>query len=112
MASSLEFVEYVCELLKGAGDISYKKMFGEYGLYCHGKIFGLVCDNQFYVKPTIAGKEALCEPELAPPYKGAKDYFLISELEDRNMLAALVVETCGELPEPKPKKPKGQQKKS
>ena len=31
MASRIEFVEYVAEQCGGAGEITYKKMFGEYG---------------------------------------------------------------------------------
>ena len=34
MASSLEYVQYVAAQLSGAGAISYKKLFGEYGLWC------------------------------------------------------------------------------
>ncbi len=30
MASSLDFVEYVCEQISGAGEITYKKMFGDF----------------------------------------------------------------------------------
>lgn len=40
MASRIDFVEYVCEQMSGAGIITYKKMFGEYGVYCDGKIIG------------------------------------------------------------------------
>lgn len=55
MASSLDFVTYVCDQLSGAGNISYKRMFGEYGIYCNGKMFGSICDDQFFVKKTVAG---------------------------------------------------------
>ncbi|APC79487.1 hypothetical protein NPD2_3326 [Clostridium botulinum] len=48
MASNIEFVEYVCDQISGAGDITYKKMFGDYGVYCNEKIIGLICDNQFF----------------------------------------------------------------
>ena len=34
MASSLEYVQHVAAQLSGAGAISYKKLFGEYGLWC------------------------------------------------------------------------------
>lgn len=103
MASQQEFVQYIAEQLRDAGYISSRKMFGEYGLYCNGKIFALVCDNQLFVKITDAGRK-LC-PELveAPPYAGAKNYFLIDDVDERDVLAALVSATCEELPEPKPK---------
>ena len=42
MASNPDFVAFVAEQLGGAGEITYRKMFGEYGLYCDGKFFGTV----------------------------------------------------------------------
>ncbi|MCK7502621.1 MAG: TfoX/Sxy family protein [Comamonadaceae bacterium] len=34
-------------------------MFGEYAIYLDGKVVALVCDNQFFVKPTDAGRALL-----------------------------------------------------
>ena len=108
MASSLEFVQYVAEQLRDAGEITYRKMFGEYGLYCDGKIFALICDDQLFVKITEAGRRAAAAQELseAPPYEGAKPYFLIEDMEACEFLTEFVMETCRALPAPKPKKPK------
>lgn len=50
MASSEEFTKYVVEHLSGAGTITYKKMFEEYGLYCGGKSLASICHNQLCVK--------------------------------------------------------------
>ena len=36
MASSIEFVQYAAEQMSDVGEITYRKMFGEYGLYCGG----------------------------------------------------------------------------
>lgn len=106
MASKIEFVEFIIDQLQDAGIITSKKMFGEYGLYCNGKIFGVICDNQFYIKITDAGKKLCPELSEAPPYEGAKNYFLIDDIENREMLTKLVAATYAELPEPKPKKRK------
>lgn len=38
MATTLEFVEYVHEQSGLARELPFKKMFGEYALYLHGKI--------------------------------------------------------------------------
>lgn len=106
MASKIEFVEYVADQLREAGAITYKKMFGEYGVYCDGKIFALICDDRLFIKITEAGRRRWPDlPEL-PPYEGAKNYFLVEDVDEREMLTELVVATCGELPEPKPKKRK------
>lgn len=103
MASNPEFVEYVADQLHDAGNITYRKMFGEYGMYCDGKIFALICENQLFIKITDVGRQLAPELETAPPYDGAKDYFLIENIDDRDFLTSFVMETCKELPMPKPK---------
>lgn len=104
MASNLEFVQFVCDQM--GAEVSYRRMFGEYGLYFQGKYFACVCDNQLFVKVTQAGKDLLGAFQLAPPYPGASLYLLITQLEDRELLSQLTKATCRELPEPKPKKKK------
>jgi len=106
MSSNLDFVQYAVDQLSGAGTITYKKMFGEYSLYCDGKVFAVICDDQLFVKITEAGR-TLC-PDLmeAPPYEGAKNYFLIENVDDRDFLSAFAKATCQALPEPKPRKRK------
>ena len=106
MASRLEYVQYVAEQLSGAGEITYKKMFGEYGLYCHGKIFANVSDDQLFVKITEAGRRLFPGLPEAPPYPGAKNCFLIENVDDRDFLTALTLATCQALPEPKKKRGK------
>lgn len=106
MASNPEFVEYVADQLSDAGNITYRKMFGEYGMYCDGKIFALICENQLFIKITDAGRRLAPNLEIAPPYDGAKDYFLIENIDDREFITSFVMETCKELPMPKTKKPK------
>jgi TfoX/Sxy family transcriptional regulator of competence genes len=106
MASNASLVQYIAEQCSGAGEITVKKMFGDYGIYCDGKIFGLICDDCLFVKPTDAGQALLRTVELQPPYDGARDYFLVADVDDRDYLAALVRETCKSLPDPKPKKKK------
>ena len=103
MASNPDFVQYIADQCAKAGDITTRKMFGDYAIYCNGKIFGLISDNGFYVKPTEAGRKLLRTEVMRPPYEGAKPYFYIEEVDDHDYLTALVKATCTELPEPKPK---------
>ena len=90
MASTLEFVQYVAGQLAEAGEITYKKLFGEYGLWCHGLFFGTVEDNQFYIKITDAGHRMLPEAEPAAPHGGTPGMYCVEELEDRGFLKTLV----------------------
>ncbi len=106
MATDKDFADYIMDQLDGAGEVTCKKMFGEYGVFLNGKMVAILADNQFFVKPTEAGKKFIGEPEEAPPYTGAKNYFLIDSLEDPDWLSELVKITEKDLPLPKPKKPK------
>ncbi|MBK7869272.1 MAG: TfoX/Sxy family protein [Saprospiraceae bacterium] len=111
MASNKEYVEFVVDQIENAGQITFKKMFGEYGIYADGKLFALVCDNKLFIKPTEAGRAFIKDLVEAPPYPGAKPSFLIGDqLEDRDWISHLVRISIEELPEPKPKKKKSKEK--
>lgn len=101
MACNTDFVQYIADQCAGAGEITLKKMFGDYGIYCDGKIFGLICDDKFYLKPTDEVRPLLRTLTLRPPYDGAKDYFYIEDVDDRDYLSTLVRETCKVLPMPR-----------
>lgn len=104
MASNSDFVQYIVDQCSDAGEVTVKKMFGDYGIYCDGKIFGLICDDCFYLKPTETVRPLLRVVDMRPPYEGAKDYFYIADVDDRDYLSRLVSETCKVLPDSKPKK--------
>lgn len=107
MASDLAFVEYVCDQMNAAGTITFRRMFGDYAIYCEGKVVALVCDNQLFVKPTSGGRSFVERFTESPPYPGAKAHFLIGdELDDREWISKLIGITERELPVPKPKRPK------
>ncbi len=107
MASDQSFVDFIVDQASDAGEITYRKMFGEYGLYCDGKIVALICNNRLFVKPTEQGRNFIADVNEAPAYPGAKPSLLIEErIEDRAWLAQLIRITCNALPNPKPKKKK------
>ncbi|MEG0357165.1 MAG: TfoX/Sxy family protein [Christensenellaceae bacterium] len=112
MASSTEYVEFIYEQLKDIGEISYKKMFGEYVFYYGRKVFGGVYDDRFLVKITNAGMALLPNCEKEPPYTNAKPMFLVDEIEDKVFLKELVLKTCEELQEVKIKKARNNQLRS
>jgi len=105
MSSDLGFVEFVVEQIENAGEIRYKKMFGEFALYSDGIIFALICDDQLFMKPTEAGRSFIDPVVEAPPYPKAKPYFLIEDqLENKEWLSTLVRLSVKELPTPKKRK--------
>lgn len=107
MASDQNFVDFVVGQIRNTGEITAKKMFGEYGIYANGKMFGLICDNKLFIKPTTSGRDFIKNVVEAPPYPGAKASFLIEEkIEDSDWLSELIRISIKELPEPKPKRKK------
>lgn len=105
MASDQRFMDFVLDQIKRSGEVTAKKMFGEYGLYIDGKMFGLICDNRLFIKPTKGGREFIGKVVETPPYPGAKPSFLIEDkVEDSAWLSKLVRISVKELPEAKLKK--------
>jgi TfoX/Sxy family transcriptional regulator of competence genes len=111
MATNQSTVDYIVEQIAGAGAVAGRKMFGEYALFCDGKMVALICDDQLYIKPTVAGRSHLSVVIEKPPYKGAKPYFWISgdRWDDSDWLTELVRLSAAELPLPvkKSRKRKG-----
>lgn len=108
MASTSDFVDFVLDQIEPPGFVTARRMFGEYALYANDRVVALVCDDRLFVKPTSGGRAFIDDPEEAPPYPGAKPYFLIEEqLEDREWLSELLRITADEVPLPKPKRNKG-----
>ena len=107
MASEQATVDYICGQMAGAGRISARRMFGEYGVYCDGIIVGLVCDNQLFLKPVPAVLALMPDATLTPAYPGGKPQVLVDAgLEDTDRLAAAVRAVAAAAPPPKPEKPK------
>jgi DNA transformation protein len=57
-----EFVEYLHEVFERFGPIRIRKMFGGYGVYHGGLMFGLVADDTLYLKAD-AGNAGFFEKE-------------------------------------------------
>jgi len=111
MASDLSFVKFIVDQIEHTSEVFYRKMFGEYAIYCNGKVVALVCDNQLFVKPTEGGKSYIGNVVEVPPYPGAKPALLIEDqVEDREWISNLISITEKELPLPKPKKKRKSQK--
>jgi TfoX/Sxy family transcriptional regulator of competence genes len=107
MATDKDFVAYIAEQAQLGDSLTFKKMFGEYGVYLDGKVIAFVCDNSLFVKATAATDAITRGLPQRPPYPGAKPYPVADELlDDSDTLKSLLVQTAQDLPEPKIKKPK------
>ncbi len=106
MATDPRTVAYIVDQILPAGNVAAKAMFGEYGIYCRGRMVALVCDDRLFLKPTAAGRALAPDAAEAPPYPGAKPCLVIDpdRWDDREWLVALFGASTAELPLPKPKK--------
>ena len=88
MASSIEYLTFVLELLKETAGVSYKKMMGEYILYKDNVIVGGIYDNRFLVKKTKSSMALNLKEQI--PYPGAKPMLLVDS-EDPDEVADIII---------------------
>lgn len=103
MATSVEYIEYVCEQIGGEYSVRYKKMFGEYMVYLNDKPVLLVCDNTVYVKKLAELAEVMANAECGFPYDGAKKHYIL-DMEDRELTEKALQIAENAMPLPKKKK--------
>ena len=100
MASSPEFVNYICEQLDGLGAVRSRKMFGDYMVYLNDKPVIILCDDRAMVKMLPCLAELLAGRTTEPPYEGAKDHYLLDP-DDRDTLREVARMTEEVTPLPK-----------
>ncbi|GAC1385353.1 MAG: TfoX/Sxy family protein [Herpetosiphon sp.] len=105
MATTQSTVDFLVEQMAGSGRMRYKKMFGEYAVYCDEKVVALVCNDQLYVKKSKASTTFLDPSHEAAPFPGAKNYLKVppEHWDDSEWLSLLIRRTADELPLPKAK---------
>ena len=109
MATRQTTIDLILSQLAPSGEISAKKMFGDYGLFLRGRMIAIVGNDQLFFKPTEKGRTLCDSLREVPPYPGAKPCFLIprERWSDRDWLVQLAVATADEIPLPKKKKTRG-----
>lgn len=104
MATTKEFHNYVVENLSKIGEITTRKMMGEYLVYFNEKLIGNLCDNCFYLKPTDSALHNLPDAERGYPYEGSKTLMIIVEnIENTELMSQVLHAMYDELPAPKRK---------
>jgi TfoX/Sxy family transcriptional regulator of competence genes len=105
MATSVDYIEFVVEQVRGCGAVRYKKMFGEYMVYVNDKPILLVCDDTVFVK-ILPCLDALMEKAgRGYPYDGAKEHYVL-DIDNAELAQAVVAELEPITPIPKKKKVK------
>lgn len=105
MATTKEYIEYVCEQIKGIGEIRYKKMFGEYMVYLNDKPVMIVCDNIPFVKRLDNIKDKMKNASIGYPYDGAKEHYIL-DIDNSDFCKSIIleIEKVTQLPKKKNKK--------
>lgn len=107
MATSRDYIEFVCEQLAGTGAVRSRRMFGEYMVYVQDKPLLLVCDNTVFVKMLPELAEVLADAQTALPYEGGRLHYVL-DIEDRELVRKVIGILEPITPLPKPGKRGGQ----
>ena len=77
IATTQDFLEYVCDQVSASGDATYRKMFGEGMVYVNAKPVLLICNNTVYVKMLDEIKDILSDAETGYLYPKAKLHYIL-----------------------------------
>jgi len=89
MATTLDYVGFVSEQLRGMGAVRYRKMFGEYMVYVNDKPILLVCDNTVFVKTVPELDGVLIGAERGRPYEGAREHYIL-DIENAELVRKVI----------------------
>ena len=92
MSSTKEYRDFILEQLDLLDNITYKAMMGEFLLYYNDILFGGIYDNRLLVKIVDTNKKYNMEENL--PYEGAKPMYLVDDVDNKEVLKDIVIETC------------------
>ena len=67
-------------------------MIGEFLLYYNDVLFGGIYDNRLLVKIVESNKKYNMQEEI--PYEGAKSMYLVNDVDNKELLKEIVIETC------------------
>ena len=105
MATTVDFIEYVCGQIEYIGIVRYKKMFGEYMVYVNEKPILLVCDNTVFVKSLPCIDSLMVAADKGFPYDGAKEHYML-DVDNSDLTREVILTLLPVIPLPKPKKEK------
>ncbi|WP_304681022.1 TfoX/Sxy family protein [uncultured Clostridium sp.] len=95
MGTSKDYKDFILEQLDLLDDINCRAMMGEYLLYYSNVLFGGIYDNRLLVKIVDSNKKYNMQEQI--PYESAKPMYLIDDIDNKEKLKEIVVETCKDL---------------
>ena len=91
MSTTKEFKDYIIDELSLLDNITYKPMMGEYLLYYNETLFGGIYDDRLLIK--IVDNNKKYNMKEAIPYKNAKEMYLVDEVDNKELLKEIVIDT-------------------
>ena len=95
MATTKEYKDFIVEQLGLLDTITYRPMMGEYLLYYNGILFGGIYDNRLLVKIVDGNKKYKMSEQI--PYENAKPMYLVDDVDDKEKLRDIVLDTYKDL---------------
>ena len=92
MATSKEYRDFIVEQLDVLDSITCKSMMGEFLLYYDGVLFGGIYDNRLLIKKVETNHKFNMEEQI--PYEGAKPMCFVEDVDNKELLKEIVIETC------------------
>lgn len=99
MATSRDYKDFILEQLALLDNINCRAMMGEYLLYYNTVLFGGIYDNRLLVKIVDSNKKYNMQKQI--PYESAKPMYLIDDIDNKEKLREIIIETCKDLPSKK-----------
>ena len=95
MATTKDYKDFILEQLNILDNITCKSMMGEYLLYYNGLLFGGIYDDRLLVKKVDNNKKYNMQESI--PYESAKPMYLVDDVDDKEKLKDIVIDTCKDL---------------
>lgn len=95
MATSKDYKDFILEQLDLLDNINCRAMMGEYLLYYNNVLFGGIYDNRLLVKIVDSNKKYNMLEQI--PYESAKSMYLVDDIDNKENLKEIVIETCKDL---------------
>ena len=102
MACTKEYIDFICEVLAPLGEVSTRKMMGDYVIYLNGKCVITACDNNAFIKKLDCIAPLMEDAETGCPYEGAKESYIL-DFNDQRKAREVVSILWEALPFPKKK---------
>ena len=91
MTSTKEYRDFILEQLSEVPNVSCRPMMGEFLLYSDGVLLSGIYDDRLLVKRVP--ENAKYNMDEVVPYKNAKPFYFVEDVDDKEKLAEIIINT-------------------